>query len=212
MGMSLLNVVHTSGSECGRLNIIFDPWWIRGIAVFVQIILNAGVGCSQLFELYESKGNRKWGSLDPLLGKSCPLNFHTDVSSLIGRYKIWNVQNHFSQVIRRTGPEEKYLILARKRKGHVCDESYIVALIVAWEGISQQYANDLYGYLCQNLNNFGFHTRRRCGMNERYVFLFVSNVQVTQVIQYMTAFSQQTTIYCEMPWGRNAQFRTKIRK
>ena len=82
--------------------------------------------------------------------------------------------NYLFQVIRRTGPEEKYLIFTRKREGHVCEHSYIVCLIIAWEGISKQYADDLYCYLTQNLNNFGFSTRRRCGMNERCesVFLF----------------------------------------
>lgn len=91
--------------------------------------------------------------------------------------------------MRRTSQSEKYLIFTRKRKGHVCEHTYIVCLIVAWEGISAQYADDLYGYLTQNLNNFGFSTRRRCGMNERYVkmkdFFYFVRISIFMILDYI---------------------------
>lgn len=69
-------------------------------------------------------------------------------------------------VLRRKGPEEKYLVIAKKCDGHVCSGAFVVIAIVAWEGISKQYADDMYQYLRQNLNKCGFSTRRRCGANE----------------------------------------------
>ncbi|XP_057309515.1 uncharacterized protein LOC130647610 isoform X2 [Hydractinia symbiolongicarpus] len=69
-------------------------------------------------------------------------------------------------VLRRKGPEEKYLVIAKKCDGHVCSGAFVVIAIVAWEAISKQYADDMYQYLRQNLNKCGFSTRRRCGANE----------------------------------------------
>lgn len=70
-------------------------------------------------------------------------------------------------MLRRTNEEEKYLVVAKNCQGHTCADQVTVVVIVAWEGISQQYADDMYKYLCSNLNKFGFKTRRRCGSNER---------------------------------------------
>lgn len=58
-------------------------------------------------------------------------------------------------------------MIAKKCDGHVCSGAFVVIAIVAWEGISKQYADDMYQYLRQNLNKCGFSTRRRCGANER---------------------------------------------
>ena len=48
-----------------------------------------------------------------------------------------------------------------------------VVVIVAWEGITEKYADQMYEYLTGNLNDAGFSTRRRCGSNDRYIYLFV---------------------------------------
>ena len=41
-------------------------------------------------------------------------------------------------------------------------------MIVAWEGITENYADQMYDYLTSNLNEAGYCTRRRCGTNDRY--------------------------------------------
>ncbi|KAL8616966.1 hypothetical protein ACOMHN_041884 [Nucella lapillus] len=69
-------------------------------------------------------------------------------------------------IIRRSGAEEKYLCVARKRPGHFCDAAYIVMVIVAWEGVASSQADTLYSYLVSTLTKYGFETDRRCGTNE----------------------------------------------
>lgn len=70
------------------------------------------------------------------------------------------------QVLRRSGDEEKILVIARKRADHVCDASLIVVNIVLWEGISQERADFLYNHLSTVLPQHGVPTVRRCGINE----------------------------------------------
>ncbi|KAJ8319112.1 hypothetical protein KUTeg_004203 [Tegillarca granosa] len=72
-------------------------------------------------------------------------------------------------IIRRSGPEEKYLCVVRHRQGHYCETACIVIVIVAWEGIEKDTANDMYSYLVSNITTNGFETERRCGTNERQV-------------------------------------------
>ncbi|KAK7507339.1 hypothetical protein BaRGS_00001274, partial [Batillaria attramentaria] len=70
-------------------------------------------------------------------------------------------------IIRRSGPEEKYLCVARKRPGHFCNAAYLVVVIVAWEGVESEQADSLYNYLVPTLTKHGFETDRRCGTNEQ---------------------------------------------
>lgn len=69
-------------------------------------------------------------------------------------------------VLRRSGEEEKILVIARKRADHVCDASLIVVNIVLWEGISQERADFLYSHVSTVLPQHGVPTVRRCGINE----------------------------------------------
>lgn len=70
-------------------------------------------------------------------------------------------------IIRRSGLEEKYLCVVRQRPGHFCETACIIAVLVAWEGVPQNIADDLYQYLRTTLPTNGFETERRCGTNER---------------------------------------------
>jgi len=69
-------------------------------------------------------------------------------------------------VLRRTNEAEKYLVAVKRSSGHTCEHQYTVVIIVAWEGIAKQYADDMYEYLRQQLNHSGYKTRRRCGSND----------------------------------------------
>jgi len=80
------------------------------------------------------------------------------------------------QVLRRTGPEEKYLVVVKKHEEHTCQHYIQVVVIVAWEGITENYADQMYEYLTSNLNEAGFSTRRRCGTNDRYMLLCCTKV------------------------------------
>ncbi|RXG70840.1 Methylcytosine dioxygenase TET3 [Armadillidium vulgare] len=70
------------------------------------------------------------------------------------------------EIIRRSGPEEKVLVVVKNRVHHTCNSSWIVVVIVAWDGMSQEIADDLYTTLVHKLNKFGNPTERRCGTNE----------------------------------------------
>lgn len=70
------------------------------------------------------------------------------------------------QIIRRSGIDEKYLIIVKQRKGHMCHSSFIVICIVAWEGVEKYTADGLYTMLTEKLNKFGLPTNRRCATNE----------------------------------------------
>ncbi|KAF6212543.1 hypothetical protein GE061_013068 [Apolygus lucorum] len=69
-------------------------------------------------------------------------------------------------IIRRSGPEEKVLMVVKHRKGHVCVNSWIVIVTVAWEGVPASMADDLYATVTDKLKNYGVVTSRRCGVNE----------------------------------------------
>lgn len=70
-------------------------------------------------------------------------------------------------IIRRSGPGEKVLAVLRHRPGHHCMSAYIVMVIVAWEGVHADMADDLYKTVVHKTVNFGFPTQRRCGTNEQ---------------------------------------------
>ncbi|XP_064619759.1 uncharacterized protein LOC135483123 isoform X2 [Lineus longissimus] len=70
-------------------------------------------------------------------------------------------------IIRRSGPEEKVLVVVRQRAGHFCDATVIIIVIVAWEGVVRNVADDLYNHLIRVLPNYGQETERRCGANEQ---------------------------------------------
>lgn len=86
------------------------------------------------------------------------------------------------QIIRRSGQEEKYLCVVRQRPGHFCETACIIAVLVAWEGVPQNMADDLYQYLRTTLPTNGFETERRCGTNERYVKNYFKNSKITKRI------------------------------
>ncbi|XP_065651678.1 uncharacterized protein LOC100213294 isoform X1 [Hydra vulgaris] len=83
-------------------------------------------------------------------------------------------------IIRRTNDEEKYLVVVRHHEGHTCSSTFTVIVIVAWEGISKQYADDMYRYLAKTLNESGFRTRRRCSANESKTCLCQGEVEESQ--------------------------------
>ncbi|XP_074647636.1 uncharacterized protein LOC141903420 [Tubulanus polymorphus] len=70
-------------------------------------------------------------------------------------------------IIRRSGPEEKVLVVVRHRSGHFCETAVIIVSIVAWEGVPSQQADDLYSFLTRVLPVYGNETERRCGANEQ---------------------------------------------
>ena len=47
-------------------------------------------------------------------------------------------------VLRRSGPEEKYLVVVKHRPGHFCDYTWVAVTIIIWEGISPDISNKAY--------------------------------------------------------------------
>ena len=58
-------------------------------------------------------------------------------------------------------------MVVKQNEDHLCQHRITVVIIVAWEGITENYADQMYEYLTTNLNEAGFCTRRRCGTNDR---------------------------------------------
>ncbi|XP_031563601.1 methylcytosine dioxygenase TET2-like [Actinia tenebrosa] len=69
-------------------------------------------------------------------------------------------------VIKRSGPQEKVLVVARKRTSHQCDLAYLVCSIVIWEGIPRAEADSLYRELTNVIPENGLPTARRCNYND----------------------------------------------
>jgi len=73
------------------------------------------------------------------------------------------------QILRRSGPAEQVLVLTRRRHGHHCQHAVMVVGVCVWDALEQNYATELYDYLCQVLPDNAEPTERRCGWNDRSV-------------------------------------------
>ncbi|EDO42832.1 predicted protein, partial [Nematostella vectensis] len=69
-------------------------------------------------------------------------------------------------VIRRSGNDEKVLVLVRKRPGHHCSMALVVTSVVIWEGISEERGHSLYKELSGLIPENAAPTIRRCGLND----------------------------------------------
>nr|CAD7393366.1 unnamed protein product [Timema cristinae] len=69
-------------------------------------------------------------------------------------------------IIRRESYDEKILCVVKHRKGHKCSTAWIVVVIVAWEGVSSNQADDVYNMLVYKLNRYGLPNTRRCATNK----------------------------------------------
>ncbi|XP_059216920.1 methylcytosine dioxygenase TET isoform X2 [Stomoxys calcitrans] len=69
-------------------------------------------------------------------------------------------------IIRRADPEEKILVVVKKRPGHRCIAAFIVVCMVVWDGMPRLDADNAYTNLIPKLNKFGLPTTRRCATNE----------------------------------------------
>ncbi|TRY91214.1 hypothetical protein DNTS_018844 [Danionella cerebrum] len=69
-------------------------------------------------------------------------------------------------VIRRSSEKEKLLCVVKQRPGHHCENTVIVVVILAWEGLPNALADKLYREVTQTITKYGNATSRRCGLNE----------------------------------------------
>jgi len=76
---------------------------------------------------------------------------------------------HMLQILRRSGPDEKALILTRIRVGHHCENAVMIIGICLWDGVQEEFATELYDHLRHVLPKDGEPTERRCGWNEKLV-------------------------------------------
>ena len=78
---------------------------------------------------------------------------------------MWSIILH-TQIVRRSGEEEKVLVIAKHRAGHYCKHAWIIIAIVCWEGVPSHAADHMYDYLTRTLPVYGYETERRCGTNQ----------------------------------------------
>jgi hypothetical protein len=71
-----------------------------------------------------------------------------------------------ANIIVRRSKAEKFLVLAKNRKGHKCENKWIVIVIVHWEGISLKISNQAYETLSEPLGTYGIPTPRECESNQ----------------------------------------------
>lgn len=60
------------------------------------------------------------------------------------KYKGGGCPKKARSVPRRSGPEEKYLVVVKHRPGHFCDYTWVAVTIIIWEGISPDLSNKAY--------------------------------------------------------------------
>ena len=72
----------------------------------------------------------------------------------------------YLQVIRRSGPEEKMLVVCRQRPGHRCANAVIVVIILLWDGVARPLADFAYANIANYVPKHGEPTERRCATNE----------------------------------------------
>jgi len=70
-------------------------------------------------------------------------------------------------VVRRTGPQEKYLVIAKQRFRHFCDYTWIAISIIQWDGLTQELADRAYNELSFRTAKYGTETDRQCAANKK---------------------------------------------
>ena len=70
-------------------------------------------------------------------------------------------------VVRRTGPQEKYLVIAKQRYRHFCDYTWIAISIIQWDGLTPELADRAYNELSYRTAKYGTETDRQCAANKK---------------------------------------------
>ena len=69
-----------------------------------------------------------------------------------------NRQVDFFQIIRRSSPEEKVLVVSKFRAAHRCSKLWLVIAIVVWDAVDVVKADSLYNKLKVVLPEYGIST------------------------------------------------------
>jgi len=70
-------------------------------------------------------------------------------------------------VVRRTGPNEKYLVIVKQRFRHFCDYAWIAISIIQWDGLTPELADRAYNELSFRTAKYGTETDRQCAANKK---------------------------------------------
>ena len=70
-------------------------------------------------------------------------------------------------IIRREGPEEKFLVVVKQRFKHFCEYSWVAVSIVQWEGLTPHLADLSYEQLSFRTAKYGSETDRQCAANKK---------------------------------------------
>ena len=70
-------------------------------------------------------------------------------------------------VVRRGGPEELFLVVAKQRFGHRCEFTWTTVAIIQWDGVGRDLADRAYAEIAARTAAYGTETERQCGANKR---------------------------------------------
>ena len=70
-------------------------------------------------------------------------------------------------IVKRSGPEEKFVVVAKERYGHRCQYTWVVVAILQWDGVGRDLADRAYKEIAFKTSQFGSETERQCAANKK---------------------------------------------
>ena len=70
-------------------------------------------------------------------------------------------------IVRRSGPQEKFVVVTKERYGHKCDYAWVVVAILQWDGVGRDLADRAYQEIAFKTSKFGSETERQCAANKK---------------------------------------------
>jgi len=70
-------------------------------------------------------------------------------------------------IIRRTSPEEKFVVVMKERYKHFCQFAWVAISVLQWDGVSPDLADRAYTEIAFKTSQFGSETERQCAANKK---------------------------------------------
>ena len=70
-------------------------------------------------------------------------------------------------IVRRSCPEEQFVVVTKERYGHSCEYTWVVVAILQWDGVGRDLADRAYQEIAFKTSKFGSETERQCAANKK---------------------------------------------